>query len=344
MAGRRRSDVELAAARVRDELVRLERQNAQRLAAAHRLAFSPIGLRPYEQALVSAIRARIESGEPVTRGWLTNEPRWRAFEQLVRSSAVQFGEFAVRAVREQMWAFAERGTQDAGGVLSALIGEQGLAALQTAGMFQQVNVDAVIQMVGQLQLSSPLTRLPGMGETMTHLMGRDLVRGVARGEPARVIGRTIAKSTGVQLSRALTISRTETFRAYREASRMVWDESLAVDRWMWVCSGGAGTCVACWAMDGEVFDTSDPMGTHPNCQCTMVPLLNSEARDMLDLDEPELPEPGEAFAGKDEDFQRGVLGPARFEQYQQGAPLSSFVQETQTRDWGVTRTVAPLGG
>jgi SPP1 gp7 family putative phage head morphogenesis protein len=321
----------------------MEQQAARRLTEQHRRAFRD--LRPHEEALVRALKDRAAQGLPVDRSWLSNEPQWRRFVDLVKQGTVLFGAVAVEEVRAQQRVFAERAVgQDTTRLIAAQIGDELAASVSSV-----VPADAVIELVGQLQRASPLLRLEGIGRsrevtTMVDGMGRELIRGVARGHHSRRIASAIHQRTGIPLTRARTIARTESFRAHREASRMGYQRNRAVDQWRWTAGLGARTCAACWAMHGRLFDTDTPMGTHPNCRCTMTPVVAQRVREEFGMGPGPVFVDGPArFADLPAAMQRQILGPGRFEQYQGGVPLGGFVQERRTREWGVTRTVSPVG-
>jgi len=100
---------------------------------------------------------------------------------------------------------------------------------------------------------------------------RELLRGIAVGANPRVSARRALRGIEDQwnggLTRALTIARTETIDAHRQAAQVVHTANAdIVDRWEWTAHLDKRTCRACIAMHGERFDvtTPGPLG-HQNC-------------------------------------------------------------------------------
>jgi SPP1 gp7 family putative phage head morphogenesis protein len=144
-----------------------------------------------------------------------------------------------------------------------------------------------------------------------------LFAGIATGSSNPVIAREINKALGTGAAAAMTIARTETNRAYREASREFYKETPAVIGWRWMSARDLHTCVICWRNHGRVFKNSVKMGTHPNCRCVMVPVFAGEA---------EVETGSKLFAKLTAAQQKTILGPRRFDLYNQGARLSDFVE------------------
>jgi SPP1 gp7 family putative phage head morphogenesis protein len=156
--------------------------------------------------------------------------------------------------------------------------------------------------------------------------------GIAAGETNRQIAKNVNAVVGNGAAAAMTIVRTETNRAYREASRKFYADTPAVIGWRWVAALDLRTCPICWAMHGQVFKTRTKFGTHPNCRCTMVPVFRGD---------PKVPTGGEIFAGLTEAEQRAILGPKKLELWKQGAGLTDFVEKYKSA-FGVGRRIVPL--
>lgn len=90
-----------------------------------------------------------------------------------------------------------------------------------------------------------------------------LVSGVARGIGVRRMATEIHKASGIAQNRALTISRTEVIRAYRETSRTLYQRSDVVRGWTWFAQPDA--CPVCQAEQGSFHSLDEVMATHPAC-------------------------------------------------------------------------------
>ena len=156
--------------------------------------------------------------------------------------------------------------------------------------------------------------------------------GIAAGKPNPAIAKEIRDSIGGTTAAAMTIVRTETNRAYREATRQFYTQAPAVIGWRWLAALDLNTCPICWALHGQIFKIKTKFGTHPNCRCTMVPVFADDAKT----------ETGpEAFAKLNDTQKRAIIGPRRLELYNQGANLSDFVQ-TNRSVFGIGRNVKPI--
>jgi SPP1 gp7 family putative phage head morphogenesis protein len=140
--------------------------------------------------------------------------------------------------------------------------------------------------------------------------------GIAAGLPNAAIAKDINDQVGKGAVRAMTVARTETNRAYRNASREFYQAEPSVLGWKWVSARDLNTCPICWKHHGQIFSPVQTMQTHPNCRCVMVPILDMS--EPVDLG-------SERFKKLTDAQQKAILGPKRFELYKQGATLADFV-------------------
>lgn len=159
-----------------------------------------------------------------------------------------------------------------------------------------------------------------------------LFYGIAAGKGNGLIAREVRDAIGGTTARAMTIVRTETNRAYREATRQFYTEAPGVIGWRWLAALDLRTCPICWALHGKIFKTKTKFGTHPNCRCTLTPVFADEAAKETG---PEL------FAKLNDAQRKTIVGPRRLELYKQGAELSDFVETTKTT-FGLGRQIKPL--
>jgi SPP1 gp7 family putative phage head morphogenesis protein len=314
----------------RAALLRGERQAAGELVRAYGGVWERI--RGRIEALLAEREAALARGERVTAAWLWQYERMTTLE---------------RQVEQEMWGFAR--------TAGVTIAEQQRAAValaeehvfeQVAGGLVQLNrlpTEAVVDLVGFTGDGSPLRELlDALGPQASAHVRDALIQGVALGKNPRAIARETRSAFGRTLSRALTVSRTETLRAYREATRRNYQENSDVVRgWIWVCACTPRSCAACFAMHGTVHGANERLDGHPNCRCVMAPYTYAVAG----MAEQELPDAGpEVFAKLSEEDQVRVLGPAAAAAYRAGAVrLEDFVGRRRSRDWGSTRYAKSLG-
>jgi SPP1 gp7 family putative phage head morphogenesis protein len=217
-------------------------------------------------------------------------------------------------------------------------------------LFTHLPREALTEIVGATR-SGPLAELLAQfGALAAHDARSSLILGIALGEHPSKVARRVRDSLGIPLHRARTIARTEQLRAYREGHRRWYEaNNRVVKGWVWHSARGRNTCVACWAMHGTHHPLNEPMGTHPNCRCAMVP----ETRTWHELGFGSVSDANEStvaitpgadlFARLKPSEQLHILGPKAYAAYHDGAvDIGDFVHKRRSRDWGVTRSRGSL--
>jgi SPP1 gp7 family putative phage head morphogenesis protein len=193
--------------------------------------------------------------------------------------------------------------------------------------FNRVRPDVLDAAVAQARPVAETLR--GLGSDAREAVAGVIEDAVGRGIHPRKSARALERATNAPLTRALTITRTETLRAYRTAASLSYEgNSEALDGWMWLSAADSRTCPACFAMHGTTHPIGEPLEAHPNCRCTMVPLPTPWERLGFDGDDQPLPVvPGEQlFARLSDRDKRRILGPGGFDAYRRGdLALSDFV-------------------
>lgn len=281
--------------------------------------------------LTKAIAAREVAGEQIPASWLAERGR---LTTLTSQIARELGRFSNRAgplIERERGAAAELAFGHAPEL--ARSGMLGTARLVPA------RVEAI---TAALDAPAPLSSL--LGEIGADAADRleDVFRsGVALGRGPRLIARDAMQAVeGLPRARAQTIARTETLRAYREASRATWQaNSRVVAGWQWFSSTDVTTCASCWAMHGSSHTLDEPMETHPSCRCTMVPVPHADlARDLPQI------EPGPDLFDRLPDADRlSILGRSKLDALDAGEiELGDLVKVRTDPRWGVTRSEAGL--
>lgn len=175
-------------------------------------------------------------------------------------------------------------------------------------------------------------------------MRRQLVRGVALGtNPRETARRMVQQTKGVfdgGLIRALVISRTETLDAHRSAARASRMANADVlQAWQWCATLTGRTCPSCLSMHGSLhpIDEPGPMDHHQG-RCVALPVVKPWRDLGIDLPEPEPDlKPGDGvrwLREQPEQTQRDVLGPKRYEAWQQGDfPPDQWSVRRQNAGW-----------
>ena len=174
--------------------------------------------------------------------------------------------------------------------------------------------------------------------------------GIAMGEGPRLTADRIRRIAGMDLSRALTISRTETLRAHREATRLNYVANRNIVKgYQRSATKDSRTCMACIALDGTVYELNEPLNSHPNCRCGMLPVtLDYKDLGLQNVPEPTpLPTAGDWFAQQSPAVQKDMMGARRYAAYKEGKiDLPDLVTIKSDPVWGksaVVKSVRALG-
>jgi SPP1 gp7 family putative phage head morphogenesis protein len=170
-------------------------------------------------------------------------------------------------------------------------------------------------------------------------------QGIALGKSPRETAQLMRVAAGIPLSRALLIARTETNRAFREATRLDYaNNSQVVTGYRRIASKDEDTCMACIALDGTLYKLDTPLNEHPNGRCALVPETITYQDLGLDVEMPPQPENGQSwFTNQSKAVQRRMLGPSRFRAYQTGdLNLPDMVWIRSSPIWGRSAGVASI--
>ena len=253
------------------------------------------------------------SGQTVTKAWLNQQWRYQSFLRQLDQEFRQYSGVVSQTVSARQAFEFVQGSRDA----SAMIG----------GQFNQLPVRALQNIVGNLRDTSPLGKLlNSFGADAGAHVAQVLRDAIALGHSPRKIAGQVRDALGVPLHRALLISRTESVRAYRQSSIQQY-QAAGIEQWRWTASKSARTCLACLALDGQIFSTEKPFPAHPACRCTMTPVID---------DAPHRRETGaQWFTRQPDSVKREMMGESSFAALKSGkVKLQDFVGRSDSRKWG----------
>lgn len=327
----------------RAALMKAEAASAERLVTAYAGIFKKL------QDDIRALEADIaDLGENAS---VAKVKRLERYNALLRQTAEQMDRYAV-VLENEVKVLQQKAIQDAINQNKTLI-QAALPNFPPAvrntilSSFNRLDPAAIETLLGALQKGSPLEKLLNtFGADAAGQISEAILQGVALGyNPTKVAAR-ITQMMGMNLSRALTISRTEMLRAYRTANLANYGaNSDIVKGWRWSATFDRVTCLACLALDGQEFPLSETfMPTHPNCRCAPTPITVTYKD--LGLDVPDLPPRQTAkewFGGLPESRQQDFFGKAAWKAYKAGAvSLDDFVGIRKSKDWGDSYTERSL--
>ena len=225
---------------------------------------------------------------------------------------------------------------------AALIGAQ-LPSLWPLARPAKPELDAIVQRA----TTSITSRSWALSDEAGRAMRRRLVQGVAAGrsprETARLMIADVQDAFDGGLARALTISRTETIDAYRAGAKAHHEANRDVlQGWVWLANLSERTCPSCVAMHGteHALDEPGPLD-HPQGRCSRMPLVKPEL--VPGAPKPVIESGPEWLSRQPEGVQRSVLGPRRFEAWQDGDyPVSRWAVRRESPDWRASYAPGPI--
>jgi len=220
--------------------------------------------------------------------------------------------------------------------------------------FNRIPQEALTSFIGSSSPDSPLGKLiSGLALDTSERFRNTLATAIVSGNNPRQAARDLEKviqsaqtDINVSRSRLETIARTEMIRSAREGQKYLYESNPAVVGYQRQATQDGRTCLACLALSGKKYPTSEIMPSHPNCRCVMLPITLSAEYILGESTDPGLNFPAigpEALlSGMSEGEKLQVMGPSRYALYQQGVPLEKMVNVVGNKTWGPTTQVLPL--
>lgn len=304
-----------------------------------------------EPDLHAALLEQLTAGDRVTRAQLLRSVRLRAALQVVADRLRQLSvESGVRIVADLQDVIDTAGAAQASVVDSQL--PPGFMSADDLAAWTRVDerqLEAIVKRVTTQVTSLHKPLAPRAYE----IVRRELIRGVASGSnpratAARMIRRAEKVGFNGGLTRALTIARTETLDAHREAARVGrLQQADVLGGWTWQCAMDARTCPSCWGMHGTQFPVEEfGPDDHQQGRCAAIPTTKSWADLGFDgIEEPPslLPTAADRFGQLTPAEQKAILGPGRYDAWQAGDfPIDSWAVRRTTDGWRDSYVPAPV--
>ena len=220
--------------------------------------------------------------------------------------------------------------------------------------YNRIPKEALTSFIGSSSPDSPLGKLiSGLAKDTSERFRNTLATAIVSGNNPRQVARDLEKviqsaqtDINVSRSRLETIARTEMIRSAREGQKYLYESNPAVVGYQRQATQDGRTCLACLALSGKKYPTSEIMPSHPNCRCVMLPITLSAEYILGESTDPGLNFPAigpEALlSGMSEGEKLQIMGPSRYALYQQGVPLDKMVNVVGNETWGPTTQVLPL--
>lgn len=216
---------------------------------------------------------------------------------------------------------------DAASAQAAIIGTQlpdgYLTPTDLSGTVYGSTIDAIVARTAQ-QITSEMYPL---GTQAYDVVRREVLRGVVVGTNPRHTADRIMRRAEMGfnggLARALTIARTESLSAHRDAAGAgMAAHADVLTGWTWLTHLSPTTCPSCLVMNGTVHPLSEPGPLdHPNGRCARAPRTKTWRELGIAMPEPpdETPDARAWFDGLPEAQQVKILGRERLELLRSGA-------------------------
>ncbi len=348
--------------RHRRALLADDAQAARAMTDAYAAAWRRIRMET-DRLLRAANEARAR-GEEVGPTWLAAYGRLQSLQRQVEEQVRAFAQTAGQRIILEQGRAVLRAGQDAGELLEAAAAparpegelpppgpplQRGGRGPEPSGAppgaegrvgisFAQLPTEAVTQLVGTMQEGSPLRRLLDQLPGQTgRLVAEAIQAGLAAGLGAQTVARQVRQAAAVAYHRALTITRTEVLRSYREGTRLRYQaNSDLVAGWIWHAGLSSRVCAACVAMHGTFHTLDERLDDHPRGRCIMVPVLRDVERVPVQGGE-------DWLRAQNESVQRSVLGTqSGWEAWRAGeVTLAAFVGRSHSEQWGPMRYRLP---
>lgn len=191
--------------------------------------------------LLKKIAEQKAAGLDVNQAWLFQQNRLALLLRQAEKSVNQFAGFASERVKREQADAIKSARAHADELLFENLPNRGVGIDLS---FAKLPEKAFSEMVGALGDGSPLDSIfRQFGPSASRTIRAELLAGVAAGKSIPQIARAIRDALGGDLTRAVTISRTEVMRAYRTASIATYREnSDLVEGWRWQATLSGRTC------------------------------------------------------------------------------------------------------
>jgi len=321
-----------AANEYREEL--LGRDEAAMIDMARRWLNVENAIRPNLERLIAEIQAATEAGTEISRVTLLQLNRYQILTGQLTAEISRFNLYASGVIDE----LQEGAVQFAGVTAADLILSTASDVGAVGITFDRLSIEATENIAALSRAGQPLRTLLELNyPTAVNAITDRLIAGVALGINPRDIARDIMKNQLSQSYRhTVLVARDQHLRAYRTATQQAYQSSGVVTRYKRLAAKNNRTCLACLALDGEIFDLGELMPLHPQDRCTMLPILAQF--------QPVNFQTGEAwFKRQPAAYQRKALGPGRYELWKNGGfGFKQLVTVRPNETWGPGAAVTSL--
>lgn len=304
------------------------------------------GVRKDLDAFLAKVEAAKAAGTPPSPAWAFQQQRLKNVLDTTKTQIARYAADSAMVTTKAQQAAISAALKHADKLAASAVA-QSLPGF-TASL-ASVNPKALESMAGFLADGTVLRNhlaltLPGQA---AEAVQKALIHGLATGKSQAWMLRAATEALGISHTRATTILRTESLRAYRHATRATYLANQDVlGTWVWNAHLDSRTCVACALMDGTEHPLDATLDGHPRCRCAMVPRTKTweelGAGPLPDT-RPPVRSGKEWLESQAPHVQRAMMGNAKFNAWVDGTiTLDDMVARTFSPQWGTMRTERSL--
>lgn len=291
-----------------------------------------------EQALQAQVDALVlelaQQGEgPLTMWQLVRLRRYQTLQEQIAAQMERYTAYVAQDITTRQRTTGLEAIDQSSLAINAAAADAGIQL-----QFDRLPAASIERMVGLAGDGSPLRAvLQDAGTIGADALAQQLVQGVALGlNPRELARRALRQGLATSFTRMVTIARTEVLRVARQTTLDNYRHSNVVRAYRRVASKSQRTCIACLALDGEIYPLTRPFEEHVNGRCVSVPVLIRGT--------PLAYETGrEWFARQPEGVQRQMMGPGRWDLWQSGdVTWDDLVRIHENETWGNSPQVTPV--
>lgn len=294
---------------IRLAALRSDAQAIQRLTEAYRASYGR--LNPLIEALVSDLL----NMENPTRIKVERLGSYKALIAEILREATDFSGFLKVELSLAGVSAVNVATRDAERLLAGTLLQRNITPERIRRLtqaFNRVNVEPLVFLADYLNPAGELySRIDALAPFLADKVSRSILEGVALGRNPRVIAQNITNVYGIGLTDSLRMTRTVQLYSYRRASQAAY-EANGVDEWVWWAKLDGATCMSCVAQHGTRHPVTETLNDHHNGRCVMLPI--PPILDTVAVGDTGL----EWFESQPESVQRQMLGPAKYQAWQEG--------------------------
>lgn len=273
------------------------------------------------------------NGQEVSQHKLWQLSRYQSLLAQIANEMGKYNQYAAGVIETESVKAQGLGKKHAQGLILATTGGR------LASSFDQLPAPAVENVAAIARAGQPLNTLLENAYPKAVLgLTRELLVATAVGQNPRETARiALRKGLAQGLQHILLVARDQQIRNHREMTRAIYDRSDVVSGYIRLAAKNRRTCLACLALDGTVYQTSELMAVHPQDRCSMIPVVDGFPRPTF--------ETGEAwFRRQPISVQKRMMGPGRYEGWQNGCfRFSQLATIVDHEVWGPSARVTAVG-